>query len=64
VVFAQEIEHLLGFGGLGEGGIAAQIAEHDDDLAAVTFKDLLVALRDNQFSKLRREKALESPDPP
>jgi len=47
VVFAQEIEHLFGLGGLGEGGVAAQIAEYDDDLAAVTFENLLVALRDD-----------------
>src|SRR5262249_41240888 len=30
VIFAQEIQHLLGLGGLGEGGVAAKITEHDD----------------------------------
>jgi hypothetical protein len=25
------------------GGVAAQVAEHDDDLAAMAFEDLLVA---------------------
>ena len=44
VVLVQEVEHLLGLGRLHEGGVAAQIAEHDDDLAAMAFKDLLVAL--------------------
>src|SRR5205814_5535437 len=63
VVFAQEVEHLLGLGGLAEGGVAAQIAEPDDDLAAVAFQDLLVALRDDEFGELRREEALQPPDP-
>src|SRR5262249_52802695 len=49
VVFAQEVEHLLGLGGLGEGGVAAEVAEHDDDLAAMTFEYLLVTLRDDQL---------------
>ena len=44
MIFAQEVEHLLGLGCLREGVVAAQIAEHDDDLAAMAFKDLLVAL--------------------
>jgi hypothetical protein len=30
--------------------VTAQIAEHDDDVAAMTFKDFLIALRDDQFS--------------
>ena len=50
VVFAQEIEHLLGLGGFGEGGVAAQIAEHDDDFAAMAFEDFLVTLRDDEFA--------------
>src|SRR5215213_9062791 len=37
----------LGFGGLGEGGIAAQVTEHHDNLEAVAFKDLLIALRND-----------------
>src|ERR1051325_3630185 len=44
----RKVQDLLGLSGLSEGGIAAQIAEHDDDLAAVAFQDLLVALRDDQ----------------
>jgi hypothetical protein len=35
MVLAQEIKHVLGLGRLGEGGVAAQIAEHDDDLATM-----------------------------
>ena len=55
MILAEEVEHFLGFGGLGEGGVASQIAEHDDDLAAVRFEDFLVALRDDQFGQLRGE---------
>jgi hypothetical protein len=61
MVLAQKIEDLLGLGGLSEGGVAAQIAEHDDDLAAVTFKNALVTLRDDELGELRREKPLQSP---
>jgi len=60
----EEIQHFLGLGRLGEGGVAAQIAKHDDDLAAMAFEDLLVAVRDNEFGQLRREKPLQPPDPP
>ena len=63
MILAQEVEHLLWLGGLSERGVAAQIAEHDDDLAAMAFEDLLVALRDNQLGKLRRQEALQPPDP-
>jgi hypothetical protein len=48
--------------GFGEGGVAAQIAKHDDDLASMAFEDLLVTVRDDEFGKLRREKALQSSD--
>src|SRR5262249_3537201 len=63
VVLAQEVEDLLRLGGLSEGGVAAQIAEHDDDLAAMAFEDLLIALRDDELRELRREKPLQPPDP-
>jgi hypothetical protein len=63
MVVAEEIQHFLGLGGLGKGGVAAQIAKHDDDLAAMAFEDLLVALRDDQLRQLRREEPLQSPDP-
>jgi hypothetical protein len=49
VVLAQEIENLFGFGGLGEGGVTTQIAEHDDDVTTMAFKDFFVALGDDQF---------------
>ena len=63
MVLAQEVENLFGLGGLGERGVAAQIAEHYDNLAAVTFEDFLVALGDNQLGKLRCQKALQPSDP-
>jgi hypothetical protein len=44
MVFAQEIEDFLGLGGFGEGGVAAEIAKCDDDLAPMAFEDLLIAL--------------------
>src|SRR5215469_11050635 len=47
----------------GEGGVAAQVTEHDDDLAAMAFEDFLVTVRDDQFGKLWREKSLQPPDP-
>src|SRR5262249_15619758 len=56
VVLAQKIEHLLGLCCLSKGGVTAQVAEHDDDLAAVAFEDFLVTLRDDEFGKLRRQK--------
>ena len=37
-VFAQQLHHLLGFGGLREGGESAQVDEHHVDLAAVRGK--------------------------
>jgi hypothetical protein len=64
MVLAQKLEYLLGLGGLGEGGVAAQIAEHHDDLAAMAFEDLLVALRDDQLRQLWRQKPFQPPDPP
>ena len=63
MVLSQEIENLFGLGGLGEGGVAAQIAEHDDDLAAMAFEDFLVALRDDQLRQLRRQKPFQPSDP-
>ena len=44
MVLTQKIEDFLGLGGLGEGGVAPQIAKHDDDLPSVAFQDLFVAL--------------------
>ena len=63
VILAQQVEHLLRLGGLGEGGKPAQIAEHDDDVAPMRFEDVFVAARDDQFGELRREKPLQPADP-
>src|SRR6516164_5211380 len=46
--YSQKAQHLFGFGGLAESGVAAQVAEDDNNLAAVAFEDFLVALRDDQ----------------
>jgi len=54
MVFAHENEDFLGFRGFSEGGVATQIAEHDDDFAAMAFEDLFIALRDNHLGKLGR----------
>src|SRR6266446_1475351 len=62
MVLTQEVQHLLRLGSFGKGGVAAQIAKHDNDFAAMAFEDLLVTLRDDQFGKLRREKPLQSSD--
>src|SRR5262249_19238888 len=64
VVLTQEVEHLLRLGSLGEGGVAAQVAEHGDDLAAMAFEDLLVPLWDNHFVERRCQEALQTPDTP
>jgi hypothetical protein len=42
-------------GGFGKGGVAAQVTEHDDDLAMMAFEDLFVTLRDNGFGELGEE---------
>ena len=44
VVVAQQCHDLFRLSTLGKGGKAAQIAEHDNDLAAVAFEDFLVSL--------------------
>ena len=59
VVFAQHRHHLLGLGGLGEGGEAAQVAEHDGDVLAVAVEQLLAARRQHQLGDLRRQEALQ-----
>jgi hypothetical protein len=61
MVLAQQVEHLFRLGGFGEGGEAAQVAEHDDDVAAVAFEDVLLAARDDHLGQLRRQKPLEAP---
>src|SRR5215831_14152084 len=63
VILAQELKNFLRLCGLSKGGVAAQIAEYDYDLAAVALQDSLVSLRDNKFGKLRCEKALQPSHP-
>ena len=63
VVFAQEVAHLFRLAGLGKRGKPAQVAKHDDDVAAVGFEDALVALRDDQLGELLRQEALQVTGP-
>ena len=59
MVFAQHSHHLLGLGGVGEGGEAAQVAEHDGDVLAVAVEQLLAARRHHQLGDLRGQETLE-----
>ena len=65
VVVAQQGHDLLRLGALGKGGEPAQVAEHDDDLAAMAFEDaslvtfLGIALGDNQLGQLRGDARFE-----
>jgi hypothetical protein len=61
-MLTQEVEHLFGFGGLGEGGVSAQITEHDHDLAAMAFEDFLLTLRNYELGELWREETLQAPN--
>ena len=42
---------------------AAQVAEEDSDLAAVTFEEGFVARRHDDVDDLRRQEPLQTPDP-
>ena len=63
VVLAQHRHDLLGLAGLGEGGEAAQVAEHHDDLAPVALEERLVAGVDDQVGQLRRQEAAQPAHP-
>ena len=63
VILAQEIQNFLGLGGLGERGVATKIAEYDNDFTAMTLQNFFVALGDNHFGKLWREKSLRPSNP-
>ena len=63
VVLAERAHQLLGLGGLGERGEAAQVEEDDDDLAPVALQRVLGAAGDDQLGELRREEALQPADP-
>ena len=58
----QDPHDVLGLGGLGERGEAAEIQEHDGDLAPVAAQRILGAARNDQLRELRREEALEPAD--
>ena len=58
----QHAHHLLGLGGLGERGEAAQVEEDDGDLAPVALERVLGAAGDDQLGELRREEALQPAD--
>ena len=60
VVLLQDAHHLLGLARLGERREAAQVAEHDDDLAPVALEERLVAGVDDQLGELRGQ---EPPEP-
>ena len=49
MVVTQQRSHLFGFCMLGKGREPANIAEHNDNLPAMTFENAFVATRDNQF---------------
>ena len=59
VVLAEDRHHFLRLGGLGESGEAAQVAEHDRDVAAVAVENAIVARRKDELRHLRRQEALE-----
>src|SRR5207237_6607703 len=63
VVFAQEIEDFLRLGSLSKGRVPPQVTKHDDDFTTMAFENLLIALRYDEFGKLRRQEPLQPPDP-
>ena len=64
MILSQEIEHLFGLSGLGKRGVAAQIAEDDDDFTTMALKDLFVTLRNDQLGELRCKEPLQPTDAP
>ena len=63
VVRVQHLHHLLGLGAVGERREAAQVDEHDADLAPVRRQQLLAAAGDDRLGDLRREEALQAAEP-
>ena len=55
VVLAQHVEQLLGLGGLGEGRVAAEVAEHGRHRTPVAGEQPLPVRRAHQRGHLRRE---------
>src|SRR6266404_887260 len=62
MILGQQGHDVLGLGGLGEGGEAAQVAEQRHDLAAVVRQDFLVTRRNDGLRELRREKPAQPTD--
>jgi cytochrome c peroxidase len=56
---AQQRHHLFRLGALGKGCEAAQVTEHNDDLAAMAFEDAVVTLGDDQLGELWREETAQ-----
>src|SRR5205807_1633861 len=63
VVLPQHAHDLLRLGGLGEGGEATQVEEHDDDLAPVALERIVGAAVDDRLGERGREEALEPREP-
>src|SRR5262252_7351489 len=63
VVLAQHAHDLLGIGCLREGGEPAQVDEHHRHLDAVAGQRIGRPTRQDQLRELRREEALEAPQP-
>ena len=63
VVVAQHPHDLLGLAGLGEGGETPEVAEDDDDLAAVALQEGLIAGVEDQLGHLRWEEAPQARGP-
>ena len=63
MVLAQHAHDLLGLGGLGEGGEAAEVEEHHGHLAPVGLERVLGAAGHDQLGELGREEALEPAQP-
>ena len=59
VVAAQHAHHLLGLGGVREGGEAAQVEDDDGDLAPVRGERIVHVAGDDALGQMRREEALE-----
>ena len=63
MIFAQHVHRLFRLGGLGEGGKAAQVAEHDRDFAAVAVEQAFMAVAGgDQLRHLRRQETFEAAD--
>ena len=62
VVFAKHAHHVLRLDGLGEGGEAPQVAEHDRDVAAVAAEGVVGAAAEDGLGELWREEAAELAD--